>query len=314
MQKSTNGGLNWTNVSPTVAEGWRVACHPTIPGRVYASSYIPWAVYVSSDSGATWTQSSSHLYFNGLVCDPGDPDRLFCISLAAVYASTDGGATWEVVNELGGRCIAIESIDPAGALYAGTVGGIQRSWNHGVTWQEASSGIRTKTHCLAVSPEGAGLVYAGDDSGYLFKSTDGGESWAFQSHYGNDLAFQNLALSSATDPVTIMGTINGSMYRTLDEGESWSRVLGGSPNKYIFDIETDPDDPLTVWGHVRVAHLGLSFFGLFLSTDGGATWTPTGQLVDVNVIELMFDPWSAPEDVAAVGDDGFYKLADGGLT
>ncbi len=313
VQKSTNGGLNWTNVSPTVAEGWRVACHPTIPGRVYASSYIPWAVYVSSDSGATWTQSSSHLYFNGLVCDPGDPDRLFCISLAAVYASTDGGATWEVVNELGGRCIAIESIDPAGALYAGTVGGIQRSWNHGVTWQEASSGIRTKTHCLAVSPEGAGIVYAGDDSGYLFKSTDGGESWAFQSHYGNDLAFQNLALSSATDPVTIMGTINGSMYRTLDEGESWSRVLGGSPNKYIFDIETDPDDPLTVWATSGWPTWDYPFFGLFLSTDGGATWTPTGQLVDVNVIELMFDPWSALK-MYAVGDDGFYKSADGGLT
>jgi len=126
VQKSTNGGVTWTAISPAAASGWRIAVHPTIPGRLYASSYQPMAFYTSTNSGATWTQHPTNVSFDDLVFDPGDPDRFFFINLHTVYRSPDGGATFEVVLRPGGRCIAIEPVDPDGALYAGTISGIQR--------------------------------------------------------------------------------------------------------------------------------------------------------------------------------------------
>jgi len=316
VQKSTNGGLTWTEILPASAKGWRMAVHPTIPGRLYASSYQPMAFYTSTNSGTTWTQHPTNVSFNDLVCDPGDPDRFFFINLHTVYRSPDGGATFENVLQPGGRCIAIEPVDPDGAVYAGTISGVQRSWNRGNTWQSASSGLLTKTNCLAVSPDEAGVVYAGDDTGYLFKSVDGGESWEYQSHVSSNLPFQNLAITPATDPPAIMGTINGDLWRSLNEGDTWTKVIsgGGTVNsKEIFDLAVHPTDPSTVYATSGWPTWDYDYDGLYVSTDAGATWAPTGQLIDVNIIDLMFDPWS-PLKMYAAGDDGFYKSTDGGLS
>jgi photosystem II stability/assembly factor-like uncharacterized protein len=313
VQRSTNGGSTWSSVTPAAGTGWRVACHPTIPGRVYTSAYSsPMAFYVSTNGGGAWTKTGD-TYFNELVVDPGDPDRLFFLTLHRVYTSPDGGATFEEILTPGGRSMAIEPIDPDGALYAGTIEGVKRSWTGGATWKNASSGLRAKTNCLAVSPEGSGVVYAGDDTGYLFKSTDGGESWALQSHVGSNLPFQNLALSSATTPAAIMGTINGTLYRTVNEGSTWSTVIGGSPNKYAWDIEPDPTNPLTVWATSGWPGWDYAFTGLHKSTNGGATFTPTGQFVDVNLLKVMFDPWSSLKMYVG-GEDGLYKSTDGGTS
>ena len=72
--------------------------------------------------------------------------------------------------------VALDRNDP-GVIYFSHTHGIQVSHDRGVTWHDASGGLRRKyTPALRVDSRRAGVLIAGTEQG-IFRSPDGGATW-----------------------------------------------------------------------------------------------------------------------------------------
>jgi hypothetical protein len=154
---------------------------------------------------------------------PADPDRLYASQTSAWFGqvmqrSDDGGKSWETVGN--------------DFTYVGEPGthqyydGSQRPWEFKRVWH------------LEPALEDPDTVYAGVEDAAIFKTTDGGRTWA-----------------------ELPGL------RQHESGPGWMPGAGGM---CLHTILLDPARP----GRITVA---ISAAGVFRSEDGGATWTPSNK-------------------------------------
>jgi hypothetical protein len=173
------------------AEGQRhrprlhLCLRPSNSQTVYTSSFG--SIYKSADNGETWAQIGSNLPFTsiyGLGVDPSSPATVYAGTLSSgVYKSTDGGATWvQLAGSPEGILTSFE-VDPAtpSTLYA-TVEG-DRAIRFGATRAGAAvpataafgSGASQASTRSTAAPAG---ITGANPNGGVFKSTDGGSTWA----------------------------------------------------------------------------------------------------------------------------------------
>ncbi len=157
---------------------------------------------------------------------------------------------WKVRGPLcGGWPIHDISVDPAsGALLAGAGSpwfgpAVWRSDDLGETWEHSSEGLTYGDDGPKVAKVWnvtAGLdgIYAGVDPAGLFRSTDGGRTWAH-----------------------VEGLTNHP------SRPEWGPGLGGL---ILHTIVPHPTDPRRMW-------VGISSVGVFETRDGGATWHTRNQ-------------------------------------
>lgn len=129
-----------------------------------------------------------------------------------------------------------------------------------------------------------------------------------------------------------VGVAQGGVWKTTNNGTSWIPLTDNLPITRISDIAIDPNNPNTMYisvcdyayigaglfldGRKRNTHYGL---GVYKTTDGGATWNPTGltfQLTnrDASLIRrIMVNPANS-NNVIACGVSGMYVSNDGGTT
>ncbi len=201
----------------------------------------------------------------------------------------------------GGRTVALDGVaNQPNLFYIGAVnGGIWKSEDAGRTWvpifdREPTGSIGA----LAVAPSDPRILYAGSGEGLqrpdlaigngIYKSIDGGATWA---HLG--LSDGQQIASMAVDPadpnrlfVAVLGHPYGpnterGIYRSLDGGASFARVLFRNENVGGFDVVLDPQNSKIVYATLWAARqapweIGSSFeiagSGIFKSVDGGTTW------------------------------------------
>ena len=112
------------------------------------------------------------------------------------------------------------------------------------------------------------------------------------------------------DPAHLyLGTANGWIYQSRDGGRKWVRLanVGRRDDLVIDHILVDPADPK----HLVVGAQVLADGGLFISQDGGATWTSQPQMRGQSVRALSAAP-SDPKILVAGTLDGVYRSTDGG--
>lgn len=130
-----------------------------------------------------------------------------------------------------------------------------------------------------------------------------------------------------------VGVAQGGVWKTTNNGASWTPLTDNLPITRISDICIDPNDPdntmyisvcdyeyigfgLFLNGRKRNTHYGL---GVYKTTDGGLTWNPTGltfQLTqgDASLIrKIIIDPTNS-NNLLACGVSGMYRSTDGGAT
>lgn len=127
-----------------------------------------------------------------------------------------------------------------------------------------------------------------------------------------------------------IGVAQGGLWKTTNDGISWIPLTDNLPITRISDICIDPNNPNTMYislcdfeyinvalnidGRKRNTHYGL---GVYKTTDGGATWAPTGlsfQLTDGDaslIRKIAVNPANSNQLVAC-GVSGMYASADGG--
>ena len=202
----------------------------------------------------------------------------------------------------GGRTVGATGVrSQPNVFYIGVNnGGVWKTNDYGRTWKPIFDSQPTGSiGDIAVSQSNPNIIYAASGEGLqrpdlsagdgVYKSTDGGASWR---NMGLGDA-QQLAsiIVDPTDPnrifVAALGHPYGAntergVFRSLDGGETWQRVLYKDENTGAIQVAFDPKDPQTIYADMWAARQGPwengawtgPGSGLFKSTDGGTSWKP----------------------------------------
>src|SRR5437016_13443415 len=209
---------------------------------------------------------------------------------------------WRMIGPTrGGRTRAACGVpSQPNVFYTGAVnGGLWKSDDYGRTWNPIFDGQPTGSiGALALAPSNPQIIYVGSGEGLrrpdlsvgngIYKSSDGGQSWQ---HLGLRDAQQIGEISvDPHDPnrlfVAALGHPYGpnperGVFRSLDGGASWQKVLYKDDNTGAIDLAFDPSSPQIVyadmWSSRRPPWTTGGGYngpgsGLYKSTDGGANW------------------------------------------
>jgi photosystem II stability/assembly factor-like uncharacterized protein len=178
------------------------------------------------------------------------------------------------------------------------------------TWRWRDNGLgRPAVTALAVHPKNPNLLWAvsGTELQSVYLSTDAGGSWARL--FTGDVDFQVVHLWVAPTRRSFVllaetgNTAPRRLLRSLDAGVSWQEVPG-----VLGPVAAPPDEPNTVYA---VATGG----GVVRSTDGAATFRPTGRLPVVTGDELLalHSTYGKQAIVfASFRNGGLFRSTDGG--
>ena len=230
---------------------------------------------------------------------------LIC-AFAARAEDTFRELRWRSVGPYrGGRTKAAAGVPgKPGLFYVGAVnGGVWRTDDYGRTWTPIFDGQPIGSiGAIAVAPANPDVIYVGSGEGLqrpdlstgdgVYKSTDGGKTWR---HLGLRDAQQIPQI--AVDPrdpdrlfVAVLGHPYGpseerGVFRSVDGGATFQKVLYRDPDTGAADVLLDPSDPGTVFaalwesreGPWENGHFEGPGSGLYKSTDGGSTWRRLAQ-------------------------------------
>lgn len=149
IHRTTDGGETWKEVTSGLPKDNMgrigLAAAPSLPNRIYAiieANSEDRGVYRSEDFGVSWSKRSGHMttspqYYNEIVVDPKNPDRVYSLD-TLTNVSEDGGKTFSPIG-LDHRHVDDHAlwIDPdfTDHIYIGGDGGIYESFDRGDTWR-----------------------------------------------------------------------------------------------------------------------------------------------------------------------------------
>ncbi len=201
-------------------------------------------------------------------------------------ARKGASAAWFPIgpSNMSGRILDIE-FDPTNSavVYAGSAsGGLWKSADGGATWSTTTDELPSLSiGAVCVLPSNPNIVLigtgegttagAGDDGVGVLKSIDGGATWSttglsFPVTAGH--GFHVMEASPLTG--TILAGANDGLWRSADEGDTWTKVK--SDGNY-YDIQFKPGDPATIYA---ASGSGSVSNGVKISTDDGVTWSWLG--------------------------------------
>jgi photosystem II stability/assembly factor-like uncharacterized protein len=276
--KSTDGGKSWLLTGNGLPQGSpppSLAIHPQTPNILYAAggdySYRG-RVYKSTDDDDNWTvvgqpeKQEVHSVF--LV--PQVPDVLYgAVRGGGLYRSPDGGVSWALIGKgLPERRSQITQLvgDPQNAkvLYAVANSQVYKSYDNGENWIGYTLPGRITT--LVTHPVSPQTLCIGTDRDGVYRSTDGGNTWADAKGNLPETASTLCPAFDRLNPDTTYAGVGSLYFRSTDGGRHWDS-LNLPPNTKVLDIATDPKTSTTIY----VASEG----GLLKSTNGGESWSLT---------------------------------------
>jgi photosystem II stability/assembly factor-like uncharacterized protein len=275
-----------------------------------AYARTPSGLLRTADGGQTWQAAAANVEgrIDALALDSATGWLYLATGSGTVYRSRAGSADWEVWGQGLARSGAVFILqlaqDRPGAWYAGAESGLYRSEDGGLSWQPVSRGPGYPAAvALAMTPDGA-LTLGNADGVYY--STDGGERWTRRGEGLPSASVVSLAVSPADPRVLYAGLGGQGIYRSADEGQTWS--AGGVTGLSAMALAPHPTDPQRLY--TRVA-----FERVYETRDGGATWAARweGLGLSTEIISLAIDPHQ-PQTLYAGGTQGLFKSHDGGLS
>jgi photosystem II stability/assembly factor-like uncharacterized protein len=309
-------------------------------------------IYKSIDAGKTWT----HLGLRDgqqiaqVAVDPRNPDRLF-VAVAGhpygpneergIFRSLDGGKTFEKVlyrdENTGGGDVQIDPANPdvvyaslwesregpwENSTWNGTNGGIFKSIDGGMTWNQLSKGLPDKIvqANLAVAASSTRTLFATVRTpivSKLYRSEDGGDSWVNTTNDPRPAA----GIGGGELPVVRFDPKNPAIvysasvvcWKSVDGGKTWDGWRGAPGGDDYQNVWINPENP-------NVILLG-SDQGAIITLNGGQSWSswynqPTAQLYHVSADNAFpYRLYSGQQEsgsvgIASRGNDGAITFRD----
>jgi photosystem II stability/assembly factor-like uncharacterized protein len=165
---------------------------------------------------------------------------------------------------------------------------------------------------VVVDPSNPQVVYASSMNNGLWRSADGGTSWAYIGEGLHGGYVRDVAIDPR-NPQTLYVGAYGGVDKSTDGGVSWQKVSQGmSENTYVFYLTMDPSNPRTLYAQ---SSTGV----LFKTADGGASWTQihSGKAsfyktltIDLGNPRVLY--FAAQK--SDTSDQGIFKSVDGGAS
>lgn len=106
------------------------------------------------------------------------------------------------------------------------------------------------------------------------------------------------------------GTDNFGLYRSADDGITWSAANAGLERAKVRDVVAGDGIVLMAVTSTTCS----SVINIYRSTDNGTTWTPTSGLAGRVITSLVVKGTSFYASAPSVGQSGIYRSTDNGLT
>ena len=298
---ATAGTNSWTAIGPVA---YPFAVDPSSPSTIYA-------------------------VVNSRTVDPSSPSTIVpVVNGNTVTKTTDGGGHWADLAVLAPDQVNSLVIDPRSpaTIYA-ALGDpwdladvpIYKSIDGGAHWAaEAAEFNGSPTSVVGTAPSLSSTLYAGA-SETVFKSTDGGLSWAmpgnlpygFYGWYVSALAIDPTnadVVYVAQQVSTFPGPDTEKIFKSTNGGGQWREVPIPVPAPVaIRSLAIDPATPSIVYAAYGKAGKG----GVFKSIDSGDTWiaAQNGLPDTIFVNALAIDP-STPARIYAATQQGVFRSTD----
>ncbi|HEX5580569.1 MAG TPA: hypothetical protein VFX39_03260 [Gemmatimonadaceae bacterium] len=319
--KTTNNGITYRPVfeNERVASMGALAIAPSDTMQVWAGTGEPnsrnsiepgGGIYKSTDGGLTWKlmglEKTEHI--GHIVVHPTNPDIVYVAALGAawrtnpergLYKTTDGGQTWKLVKHVSDRAGFINvQLDPK---------------NPDVVWASSWERIR-----------GPYFLNSGGPGSALWKSTDGGATWAeirgggfpetpkgrieIAIYPGDpNIVYTMVEADSIRGRKAAPGAerqkLANGLYRTKDGGRTWEKMNDANTRPFYYSqVRVHPRNPDRVW---------FSSTPVLVSNDGGKTTQTATNGIHVDHHAMWIDP--NDPDRMIVGNDGGVSVSfDGG--
>jgi photosystem II stability/assembly factor-like uncharacterized protein len=276
--------------------------------------------------------------------------------------TTDPRLTWvRTGGPLGGLGydVRLRPDDPQVMYVTDAYAGAFISFDGGLNWEPSNQGIDTRTgtsgdgipvFCLTIDPHNHDIIWIGTQNVRgIFKSTDGGRSWARMDNGVIELegiTFRGITVDPRSSDIVYAAAelsswvwsgepragrefdmTGGVVYKSVDGGQNWYPVWrGDNLARYIW---IDPRNPDVVYVSTGIfdreaansdPQAGIpGGEGVLKSTDGGTTWTHANQgLNNLYTGTLFLHPENPDVLLAGTGNNqyhqgnGVYLSSDGG--
>ena len=249
----------------------------------------------------------------------------------------------------GGRSAAVTGVPGKPDLYyfGATGGGVWKTADGGQTYENISDGFfGGSIGAVAVSKSDPNVIYIGGgevtvrgnvSSGYgIWKSVDAGKTWTF-SGLPKSRHVPRIVINP-TNPDIVYAAVLGNIYKpttergvykSIDGGRSWKKVLFSNADSGAFELVMDPSNPrnlyASTWRLNRTPYSlnsGGEGSALWKSSDEGKTWNEISlnkgfAKGTLGVIGVTVSPINSQRVWAIVEnkeEGGVYRSDDGGTT
>jgi photosystem II stability/assembly factor-like uncharacterized protein len=260
LYKSTNGGINWTNMT-TMFNGFAFNSAYIENNNIWATT-LNSGVIKSIDGGINWSNYTNGLtstLIHSLVADASG--NLFAsIPGKGLYSSTDNGQTWNkitIVNETEDTFIRTVEIIPSGGLIVFNVYNGIYVTNDLISWVPFNTGLTSQSiFWLAVS---SNYYFSATSDGKVFRSPRTSPNWIDITNPSASGYSYDLFVSSAGD---LYYLFDEEIFKSTNSGDDWIDI-GNGVTGYSFSIAQNS------FGDIFVG----TDQGVFRSTNAGADWT-----------------------------------------
>lgn len=265
---STDNGAHWSPKGLANEDVFAVSIGSQ--AVIHCGTYL--GLFRSTDHGDTWSKVAKG-WVNSVISVDSLRYIFAGFDRGGILRSTDNGVTWaradsgipSTAGSYGPEPPEIKAIamDSSHNIYAATYGnGIYRTSDYGQTWKYIGL---DDVVCFSIAVSPTHQIFVGSYN-YVFYSTDFGTNWnSVKIAEGSWIYIR--ALLTCYNGYTFAGTIGNGVFRSTDNGKSWSQTTDGLSAGNILSLTTNDV------GDIFAGTAYADFYGgVFRSTNNGATW------------------------------------------
>jgi hypothetical protein len=298
---SRNGGVNWSLAYLPSGNSYSLAC--SSDGTKVAAAMWYGSVYVSSNSGVSWRETSapSKYWWDTIQCSDDGSTLVASVWGRTIYFSTDSGLTWSPGNVPSKKWSTLALSGDGKKCFAGTTDSnpLYYSADSGKTWTPLNM-PPNEWGVITCSSNGARVIAMPMfTSDAYYTSTDYGATWTTNTR--PSIGWKSIATSG--DGRVLIAAEANYLYISSDSGNNWtaccrginwqsvacsrdgSRLFAASNGGHIYSTVfplkswSPTSAPLGRWTSLCCSSDGMKIFGVtgdgeaYISSNAGGKWS-----------------------------------------